>query len=118
MTDRDLLELIANQVGKLTTQVDSMDSRVGKLTSDIDETKEEMRAGFKHLENEINRIRGTVSKIENDIRSVRGTVSKIEVDHGQKLGALFDGYKLVSGKIDKIEKEVTKHEEIILRAQK
>ncbi|NLZ27509.1 MAG: hypothetical protein GX887_00910 [Firmicutes bacterium] len=78
-----------------------MDGKVGKLASDVDETKEEMQAGFKRL--------------EQKIRRVGETVARVEVDHGQKLDALFDGYKHVSGKIDNIEKEVTRHEEIILR---
>ena len=32
-----------------------------------------------------------------------------------KIDALFDGYKQNADKLDRIEKEVSKHEEIILR---
>jgi len=42
-------------------------------------------------------------------------LSRIEVEHGQKLDALFDGYKLNSEKLDRIEAEVSKHEEIIIK---
>ncbi len=76
MTDRELLELIAAQVSKLTTQVEI-------LTKDM--------AGVKDI------------------------VIKIENDHGQKLGALLNGYKQNAERLDRIEKEVAKHEEIILR---
>lgn len=86
MTDRELLELIANQVGNLTTQVDTMTSRMDNLTKDVDE--------------------------------IKNIVIKIENDHGQKLGALFDGYKLNSEKLDRIETEVAKHEEIIVKRLK
>lgn len=81
VTDRELLELIAAQVSSLTTQV-------GKLTSDMAEVKNDL-AGVKA-----------------DLRFTRETVVKIEIDHGQKLGALLNGYKLHEERLDR-------HEEII-----
>lgn len=80
MTDRELLELIAAQVGKLTVEAD--------------ETKQEMRNSFKRLEDEI--------------RSVKETVCKIEVDHGQKLGALLNGYKQNAERLDRHEAIISK----------
>ena len=59
--------------------------------------------------------KGELAGVENDLKFVKETVIRIENDHGQKLGALFDGYRLISEKIDRIEEEVAKHEEIILR---
>ncbi|HHU32594.1 MAG: hypothetical protein ACOX1Y_04715 [Zhaonellaceae bacterium] len=53
--------------------------------------------------------------IEAELSTVKATVVNIENDHGQKLDALFDGYKLNSEKLDRIEAEVAKHEEVILR---
>ena len=65
---------------------------------DLKETKEslreEMKQGFKKLGDRL---------------------VYIENDHGKKLSALFDGYKQNSDKLDRIEAEVSKHEEIILR---
>ncbi|MDI9475546.1 MAG: hypothetical protein ACOX0L_09655 [Natronincolaceae bacterium] len=61
----------------------------------------EMREGFKEIREE---IKGTKDK-----------VIIIEQEHGKKLDALFDGYKQNSEKLDRIEKEVSRHEEIILR---
>lgn len=52
---------------------------------------------------------------KDELASVKATVIRIENDHGQKLGALLDGYKLNSEKLDRIEAEVTKHDEIILK---
>ena len=52
---------------------------------------------------------------EKELASVKATVIRIENDHGEKLGALFDGYKLNSEKLDRIEAEVTRHDEIILK---
>lgn len=86
MNDRELLEFIAAQVGK--------------LTQDVGELKEGQKETGKRLD-----------KIEN-------IVTRIEQDHGQKLEALFDGYKQNAEKIDRIEIEVSKQEEIILKRVK
>ncbi|MBS3947551.1 MAG: hypothetical protein KGZ57_04470, partial [Dethiobacter sp.] len=64
---------------------------------------------------EIASAKDEIASAKDEIASVRATVARIENDHGQKLGALFDGYKLNSEKLDRIEAEVTKHDEIILR---
>ncbi|NMB40664.1 MAG: hypothetical protein GX996_01845, partial [Firmicutes bacterium] len=52
---------------------------------------------------------------KDELEEIKNIVVRIENDHGQKLGVLFDGYKLNSEKLDRIEKEVAKHEEFILR---
>ncbi|MDD4566131.1 MAG: hypothetical protein PHE79_11740 [Eubacteriales bacterium] len=79
MTDRELLELIA--------------AEVGSLKKDMKEAKDRLQ-------------------------SVENTVIKIENDHGEKLKALFDGYVQNSEKLERIEKEVTRQEEVILRKVK
>ena len=76
-----------------------------KIYSDLDgkivNMNKEMQEGFKEIREE---IKGTKDK-----------VIIIEQEHGKKLDALFDGYKQNSEKLDRIEKEVSRHEEIILR---
>lgn len=89
MTDRDILELIATQVGKLTTQVDGLMNQVDWLAANM-ATKDELAA-------------------------VKAIVVRIEHDHGQKLGVLFDGQAQNSEKLARIEAIVSRHEEIILR---
>jgi len=83
MNDKELLEYIAAQVGKLTTQVDT-------LTKDM-------------------------SEVKSRLTSVENIVTRIENDHGEKLVALFDGYKQHTDQLDRIEKEVSKHDEFILK---
>ena len=97
MTDRELLELIASQVSG--------------LTKDMTEVKGQL-AG---VEDRLTGVEGVVVRVEDRLTGVEGVVVRIENNHGQKLGALFDGYKLNSEKLDRIEAEVTKHDEIILR---
>ncbi|WP_222927495.1 hypothetical protein [Biomaibacter acetigenes] len=93
-SDRELLELVLAQVSKLTMDMDGM--------------KSEMRERFNQVDERFNQIEQRIDKIEK-------TVIKIEHEHGEKLSALFDGYKQNSDKLDRIETEVSKHEEVILR---
>ncbi|WP_461204748.1 hypothetical protein [Clostridium sp. DL1XJH146] len=46
----------------------------------------EMQSGFRKVDERINKVDERLDKIEN-------TVVKIENEHGEKLQALFDGYK-------------------------
>lgn len=54
-------------------------------------------------------------EVREEIKETKDRVIIIEQEHGKKLDALFDGYKQNSEKLDRIEKEVSRHEEIILR---
>jgi glycine cleavage system H lipoate-binding protein len=76
-----------------------------KIYSDLDgkivNMNKEMQEGFK--------------EIREEIKGTKDRVIIIEQEHGKKLDALFDGYKQNSEKLDMIEKEVSRHEEIILR---
>ena len=56
--------------------------------------------------------------LKTEIEEVKKTVIKIEDEHGKKLNALFDGYKQNSEKLQRIEDEVSKHEEVIIRRVK
>ena len=59
----------------------------------------EMQNGFMIVNERLDKVEKSVVNIEND--------------HGKKLDALFDGYVQNSKKLTRIEKEVSKHEEII-----
>lgn len=56
-------------------------------------------------------VKGNSNKIDN----LEKIVLRMEQNHGQRLEALFDGYIQNAHKIDKIEREVSKQEEVILR---
>lgn len=96
-TDRELLELIANKVGGLETEFVGMKADFGELKTDVSGLKTRMQA----LENATTK---TALIIENEI------MPKIEV--------LFDGHIQNSDKLDRIEKEVSRQEEVILRKVK
>lgn len=97
MTDRELLEYIAAQFGKLTQDVGKLSQDVGKLTQGVGELKE----GQKDITQRVIKVE---TILENDINT--------------KLEALLVVDKQNAEKIDRIEKEVTKQEEIIMRRVK
>ncbi len=111
MTDRELLELIANQVGNPTTQV-------GSLTNDVDEIKATMATNEELAGVKANMAtKDELAGVKADVKSIKETVIKIENEHGQKLAALFDGYKQNSEiltdhtlRLERIEDKVTTHD--------
>lgn len=78
----------------------------------------EMQEGFKDVKNDISGMKGDISNMKDDINDFKKTVVNIEQDHGKKLEALFDGYKQNSEQLTRIEDEVSKHEEVILKRVK
>ena len=96
MTERELLELIAAQVGTLTKDVTEIKKDLAGVKTDLDEVKTDL------------------DEVKTDLDEVKIRVIRIENDHGLKLNALFDGYKQNAEKLDRIEKAVAKHEETLL----
>lgn len=82
-----------------------------KMYIEIQEIKKDVKTNTDKIDNVDKRIDNVEKRIEN----VEKITLHIEQDHGKKLEALFDGYKQNSEKLDRIEKEVSKHEEVILR---
>ncbi len=78
----------------------------------------EMQNGFKNIENRFEGIEGRLESVEGRLESVENTLFRIEQDHGNKLEALFDGYKQNAEKLNRIEIEVIKHEKFILKMMK
>jgi len=68
-----------------------------------------------NVENKLDNVENRLGNVENRLENVEKIVVRIENEHGQKLDALFDGYNQNSDKLDRIETEVSKHEEIIMR---
>ena len=86
----DLLDLVASQVARLTTQVDGLTTRVDGLTTKVD------------------RLTRDMAEVKADLQFTKETVVRIENEHGQKLGALLNGYKLHEERLDRHEKIISK----------
>jgi outer membrane murein-binding lipoprotein Lpp len=104
MNDRELLEFIATQVGTLTGRVDTLTGRVDTLTGRV----ETLTGRVETLTKDMTEIRTRLTSVEN-------IVTRIEHNHGQKLQALFDGYKQHTDQLERIEKEVSGRDEFILK---
>ncbi len=64
----------------------------------------EMKEGFDGVNKRIGEVYNRITNVE----------LKLELDIETKIEALFDGYKQNSDKLDRIEIEVSKHEDFIL----
>ena len=73
---------------------------------------------FESIDNRFESIDNEFKELKSDVSSIKKIVLHIEQDHGQKLEALFDGYKQNTEKLNRIEAEVAKHEEVIIRRVK
>lgn len=70
---------------------------------------------YSDLKNEISSVK---KDLTNEIRTVGNRVLKLENDINPKIEVLFDGYKQNTETLERIEKEVSKQEEIIMRRVK
>lgn len=84
---------------------------------------------FDNMESDINGLKTDVGDIKLDVESLKTNTASLKtnitkinttIEHElmPKITVLLDGYKQNSDKLDRIEKEVSKHEEIILRRVK
>lgn len=82
----------------------------------------EMQNGFKNVNSEIKALRSGQEELKSSQEELKKEIRKtnvvIENEIRPKIQALFDGYKQHGEQLAKIEKEVSKHEEIILRRVK
>lgn len=56
-----------------------------------------------------------IPEIKQELRNISGSVARIEVEHGEKLVALFDAFKVNTEKIKKQDNRVTKCENILAK---
>ncbi|HML36930.1 MAG TPA: hypothetical protein PKA19_05800 [Bacillota bacterium] len=111
MTDRELLELIATKVGGLETKVDSIETRMDGMETKMDriETRmDSMGAKVDSMGTRLDKVEKSTARME----------LMIENDLKPKIEVLFDGYVQHGEQLARIEKEVSRQEEFILRKVK
>lgn len=125
-------ELVTKVYAEIQNGFKRVDQRLSSLEGEMQGMKDELQGvkddvqGVKSevnsLKYELNGVKEGVQGVKDEVQSVKGevmsvkeTVSRIEVEHGQKLSALFDGHKQNSQKLDRIETEVKKHDEFIMK---
>lgn len=93
-------------------------SLLEKLVSEVTELKAgqaKLEAGQAKLEASQAKLEAGQAELEAGQAELKGDIFRIEHTHGQKLDALFDGYKQLSNKLDRIEEHVSKQDDDILR---
>jgi hypothetical protein len=86
-----------------------------KLLELISKMYSEMTEGFKTVNERLDKVEDRQERIENEVKDIKKTVLTIEQEHGKKLSVLFDGHAQNADKLDRIEAEVVKHDEFILK---
>ena len=88
----------------------------------------EMQDGFKKVNERFEKVNERFEKVDGKLEKIDNIVVQMETENKEKFGALFDGYKLNSEKLDRIEKEhgekleiieqvLTKHDAVIRNAK-
>ena len=60
-------------------------------------------------------IQCQIKEIKQEVRKISGSVARIEVEHGEKLVALFDAFKINTEKIEQQNERIEKCEKAIER---
>ena len=92
MTDRELLELIAAQVGSLTNTVDGFKGELGSLTNTVDGLKGELGS----LTSKVDNIEAELSEVRSEVKDFREETNK----RFDKIDTRFDG---LENKLDDLE---------------
>ena len=90
-------------------EVDLLDEKMFEL---MEKMYSDFSKRFDNIEVDIKDLKTEVGSLKVESKKVN---SIIEHELMDKIEALFDGYIQNTDKLDRIEKEVSKHEEIILR---
>jgi chromosome segregation ATPase len=125
MTDRELLELIATKVGGIETKVGGLETEMKEVRTDVAGLKtdvKELKTDVAGLKTDVKELKTDVAGLKTDVKDLKKTTERIEltIEHEvrPKIEALFDGHFQNSDKLERIEKEVTRQEEFILRKVK
>ncbi|MCG8482340.1 MAG: hypothetical protein MJA31_03450 [Clostridia bacterium] len=100
-----------NNEEKIFDLMTQMYSEIRGIKTDVSTLKTDVST----LKTDVSTLKTDVSTLKTEMKNVSNTVVKIENEQRVKFGALFDGYTQNSAKLDRIEMEVSRQEEIILR---
>ena len=70
---------------------------------------------FELMEKMYSMMQEGFKEVNHKLENMEKRVIIIELDHGKKLDALFDGHLQNSQQLERIEVEVSKHEDFILK---
>ena len=116
---------VKEDVNGMKQRMDNLETDVADIKLNVAATKQRVEnmetnvAGIKldvaDIKRRVDNLETDVANVKIDVASVKRSVIIIENDHGKKLDVLFDGQQMNSEKLDRIEKEVMRHDDILVR---
>ncbi|MEW5898123.1 MAG: hypothetical protein AB1652_02985 [Bacillota bacterium] len=117
MDNEKFQELVMQQLNILATEVAGIKTEVSGLKNEVTEIKTEVSG----LKDEVAGIKTEVNGLKNEFKEVKTIVTKLELrlenEAFNKIGALFDSYKLFSEtltdhtrRLQRIEDKITTHD--------
>ena len=111
-TNRDLLLKIYEELKETKDKVKDI-PEMKKQLEEIPKIKEEIIPTMQQDILQIKEILKEIPEIKQELRNISGSVARIEVEHGEKLVALFDAFKVNTEKIEEQDKRITKCENML-----
>ena len=114
-----LLEYIIAKKERREDMSDTNQELLLKIYQEVIETKEKVKDVPKIQEEilvmkrQIVEMQQEIKEIKQEERNISGSVARIEVEHGEKLVALFDAFKVNTENIEKQDRRITKCENIV-----
>jgi predicted nucleic acid-binding Zn-ribbon protein len=71
-----------------------------------DKTFQLLEKMYSEFSTRFDKVEADIQGLKGDVRGLKNDVLRIEHDHGQKLQALFDGYKQHDQRLDVLEKKI------------
>jgi archaellum component FlaC len=112
-TNRELLELIANQVNILTNDVSGLKNDVSGLKNDVSGLKNdvsELKYDVSEMKSDMSELKKGQIKLEREVENIKGIVVRMEINFSEKLGALLNGYVQNAARLDRVETLMAKHD--------
>ncbi len=117
-TEQTILVKIYEELKETKEQV----KEISKIKEDILEMKKQVQKipeiekqvqKIPEMEKQIGEIQNEIKEIKQEQRNISGSVARIEVEHGEKLVALFDAFKINTEKIEQQDKKIIKCENVL-----
>ena len=105
---QQLNQIASKEMPEIKKQLEEI-PEIKKQLEEIPKMKEDILEMKKQLE-EIPKMKNDIENIKQELRNISGSVARIEVEHGEKLVALFDAFKVNSEKIEEHDKKINKCE--------
>lgn len=106
-----MFELLTKMYAEMQRGFKNVDERFEQ----VDQRFEQVDQRFEQVDQRFEQTDGKFRGINQRLDTLEKTVLRIENDHGEKLQALFDGQTQIIDRLDRIENEVTRHDEFLLR---